>query len=62
MSRTSKLRLSPQELRVVSFATVPAEAEEKGTVRGHAMTRYPTFCYGALCPPPATNTNCPAEC
>lgn len=45
-----------------SFATVPAGKEEKGTVHGNAITRYPTFCYGAACPPPATNTNCPGEC
>ena len=57
-----KLSLELDHLRVESFATVPAEKEEKGTVQGHAISRYPTFCYGALCPPPATNTNCPGEC
>jgi len=57
-----KLSLDLEHLRVESFATVPADRDEKGTVHGNAISRYPTFCYGALCPPPATNTNCPDEC
>lgn len=55
----TKLRLDVERLRVDSFATAPAEQEERGTVRGHQVTQVRTQC---LCPPPATLTNCPVGC
>ena len=44
-----KLRLDWEELRVETFPTTPAEAEDEGTVRGHGGTLAPPSCPAPVC-------------